>query len=131
MENKELLTEWYSDFLSKISKEDLIDALKSKEVEQSDLTNGGAPGAPQDVIQKEMLKGLSQDDQKINANDHVIAMDKNKIYKAMGLMKALERILVLLDDNINPYTDNPLEQQNLSEKAKKISNSINEIVSSL
>lgn len=130
-QQEQLLVEWYHDFLKGISKEDLVKALQNKEVSQADLTQGGAPNAPQDVIQKEMLKGLKQDDEKISADGNVIAMDKYKIYKAMGLMKALERILTMLDDNINPYIDNPLEKKDLAEKAKKISNSINEVIAEL
>lgn len=130
MEEKTLL-EWYSSLADRFSKDELINAFKKQEVVQADLTDGGAEGAPQDIIQKEMLKALNHTEQKLNANDNVIAMDKNKIYKSLGLMQALERILIVLDSKINPYEDDPLAQQDLIDKAKRISNQINELISEL
>lgn len=129
-EEVQSLLEWYAGYMNKSSTPE--PQTGAEEIVQADLTNGGTPEqSPQDVIQKELLKALKMDNQKIGADDNVIAMDKAKIYKSLGLMKALERILILLDDSINPYDDNPLEQQNLVDKAKKISNSISEVISSL
>jgi len=121
-EQTKTLEEWYMGYTS--SEEPKISYPSTADLSQT------ISGTAQDEIQKEMKAALEQD-KKIDVNDAVVLKDKQNIIKALRNIRALENILILLDDLTNPYEDAPLQRQNLIDKAKKITDNIVEIVSSL
>lgn len=88
------------------------------------------PESPQEIIQKNVI------DQEVKRQlttktDNVIVQDKIRVYKAMGMLKALEGKLIHYSNLSGVSLDDPMKKEDFASEIKMLVNSLSEVVGSL
>lgn len=140
--NNEELKEWYNSLGCRGDGMDSSVVIVKKPESEGNVSNsinvnGTTPGltatqpdSPQDQIQQDALS-KEIEKQLTTKTDNVIIQDKVRVYKAMGMIKALEGKLIYYSNLASAALDNPMKKEDLASEIKMLVNSLSEVVGSL
>jgi hypothetical protein len=124
------LNEWYTQIVQP-GDGDEQDTLIQREpsVQTVDL-NVAPPESPEEIIQKEVI-ARSRPAQLTTTSDEVIAQDKARIYKSLGILQVIGAKLTKLSAMISPYENDVIEREGLASDIKKLAADLADSVGSL
>jgi hypothetical protein len=124
------LNEWYSQIIQpNDGDEDTLIQREIPSVQTVDL-NVAPPESPQDIIQREVI-ARSQPAQLTTTSDEVIAQDKMRIYRSLGILQVIGAKLTKLSNMISPYEKDVIEREGLASDIKKLAADLADSVGSL
>jgi hypothetical protein len=131
MKQEQDLNEWYAQLVNPNGGEEQ-DSFAQQEfpsIQTVDL-NVAPPESPQDIIQRE-IANRSQPAQLTTTSDEVIAQDKMRIYRSLGVLQVIGAKLTKLSTMISPYEKDAIEREGLVSDIKKLVSDLADSVGSL